>query len=392
MTELLRAPPPGTQETAGTDVIASLSELAEQAGQNPFDMHEHLSSILAGFPQDAGIMFLSTLAACGKSVINQAVAGFTLHRDAALARAAVEALAETARQTPVESSQIDRLVRVRPWLPAVRQGQLDAAIRTMRLNALPPVELPLSRIVKCYVSVCDGTGTRSLFATQRVGSHYRFATAMMKLSGIADALIVPELAKSEMDRIVREMKASVPTTETDLAGATRMLELALADNFTSATLPPFRLVEIAEALGLGQLHPDYATPMEILSGLLSELPPEQTDRSAVARANAEELSNQFEYQWFEAGEALDDLLYPVKGSKQRVAKLMNAYLPERRHFWARQCALSALALHGDETKRHAPWKQLALVGREIASDVPLDRIPLMKQIAEVSVHTFESGL
>ena len=101
---------------------------------------------------------------------------------------------------------------------------------------------------------------------------------------------------------------------------------------------------------------------------------------------------EFKYQWFEAGEALEDLLYPVKGSKQRVAKLMKSYLPERRIFWARLCAISALAMRGDEKTRHSPWKQLALVGRDIASDMPLDQIPLMKQVAEISVRAFESRL
>jgi hypothetical protein len=32
---------------------------------------------------------------------------------------------------------------------------------------------------------------------------------------------------------------------------------------------------------------------------------------------------------------------------------------------------------------------LALVGRDIASGAPLDQIPLMRQIAEVSVQVFE---
>jgi hypothetical protein len=71
---------------------------------------------------------------------------------------------------------------------------------------------------------------------------------------------------------------------------------------------------------------------------------------------------------------------------------MKAYLPERRLFWARQCAISALALRGDEKTRHSPWRQLALVGRDIASDSPLDQMPLMKQVAEISVRAFESRL
>ena len=54
--------------------------------------------------------------------------------------------------------------------------------------------------------------------------------------------------------------------------------------------------------------------MEIINGLLADLPPEQTDATAVAIAHADILDSVFAYQWFEAGEALR-MLYPVKGSQ-----------------------------------------------------------------------------
>jgi len=192
--------------------------------------------------------------------------------------------------------------------------------------------------------------------------------------------------------MVRQLKSSMPAMETDLAGMTRMLGLAIADNFVSGILPPFKLLEVVENVGLGPVLPDHASPMEIISGLLADLPSEQTNPTAVVRAHADILNSELRYQWFEAGEAVEDLLSPVKGSKQRVAKIMKAYLPERRLFWARQCALSALAMRGHEIVRHSPWKQFALVGRDIASDLPLDRIPLIKQIAESSVRAFERQL
>jgi hypothetical protein len=214
---------------------------------------------------------------------------------------------------------------------------------------------------------------------------------MMKLDGVADALILTELPKSEMDDMVRQLKSTTPVVETDLAGVSRMLGLAIADNFTSGNLPPFKLVEVVESLGLGPIHPDRASPLEIITGLLADLPPEQTNPAASARAHADMLDNEFDDQWFEAGEALEELLYPIKGSKQRVAKLMKDYLPGRRPFWARQCAISALAMHGDPKNRHALWRQMALVGRDIASDIPLEQMPLMKRIAKVSVQVFESG-
>jgi len=392
MTEALKAPPPDAEGAGGNDLVASLLELADQARQNPFEVHDYLNSILASFPPEASGMLLCELVAGEKAAIGQAVAGFLLHPDAVLAQSVAAALAASAGKTPVESSLIERLVRMRPWLPEARQAQLDAAIRAMRLNALPPVKPHAPKIIKCFASVCDGSGTRSLFVTQRLGARYQIATVMMKPAGVADAMVVPELSKFDMDDIMRQSKSSVPLMATDVAGIARMLSLALADNFTSGKLPPFKLVEVVESLGLGPLPPDHSSPMDIIAGLLADLPPDQTDSKAVETAHADILDGDFAHQWFEVGEAVEDLLYPVRGSKQRVAKLMKVYLPERRAFWARQCALTALAMHGDEKSRHSPWKQLALVGRDIASDAPLDQIPLMKQVAETSVRAFERRL
>jgi hypothetical protein len=392
MAEALQTAPPGTQAVSENDIVSSLLEIAGQAGQNPFDIYEHVSSLLASLPSEAGGMLLHALMAGKSAVIAQAVAGFVLHPNAVLAQAAADALAASAKTTPVESSSIERLVRLRPWLPPARQAHLDATIRAMRLNALPPSKTELPKLIKCYVSVCDGSGTQSLFVTQRAGARYQVATVMTKPAGVADAMVLADLSKSEIDNMVRQMKSSILTVETDVAGIARMLGLAIAGNFTSGNPPPFKLVEVAESLSLGPVHPDPASPVEIIAELLSDVPPEQQDAAAVARAHADMLDSEFKYQWFDAGEAIEDLLYPVRDFKQRVATLMKDYLPERRSFWARQCAISALALRGDEKARHSLWKQLALVGRDIASDVPIDRIPLMKQVAEISVEAFESRL
>ena len=247
MAEALQAAPPDTQAVGENSIISALLEVADQVGQNPFDVHEHVNSLLAGFPVEASVMLLLALVAGKKPVIDQAVVGFVLHADAVLAQSVAEALAASATKSPVESSLIERLVRIRPWLPQTRHARLDATMRAMRLNALPPVKTELPKVIKCYVSVCDGSGTRSLFVTQRVGAHYQIASVMMKLAGVADAMVLPELPKSGMDDIVRQMKTSMPVTETDLAGIHRMLALALADNFASGNPPPFKLVEVVES-------------------------------------------------------------------------------------------------------------------------------------------------
>ena len=76
MAEALQAAPPDTQGVTGNDIVSSLLEIADQAGQNPFDVYEYMNSLLAGFPPEASVMLLFELIAGKKAVIDQAVAGF----------------------------------------------------------------------------------------------------------------------------------------------------------------------------------------------------------------------------------------------------------------------------------------------------------------------------
>lgn len=371
----------------GDDLPSLLSEILQNLESSPFDIHEFMSSLLAAFPAEAYDNLLSALAALCRPEVNQAVAGFVAHSDANVARAAIDALCALAGRAPVESLLVERLVQMRPWLPQARQVQLDTAIKALRPHASPPQVRALAELVECYASVCDGSGTNSASISQRAGKHYRFASVMMKPSGISEVVVIPELSKTEIGRLIREMRSAIPTSKTDAAGISRLLRLALADNAATASLPPFRLIEVVESLGLPLLHADHASASELIEELLAGLPQEQTDASAVAKAHADLLNEEFVEQWFEAGEALEDLLRPIGSFAQRVTAVMTTYLPPRRQFWARQCAVSALAMRADAG--NSRWKRLALVGRDIASDLPLERIPLMRSIAAASVHAFD---
>lgn len=372
------------------DLPSLLLEILQNLESSPFDIHEFVSSLLAAFPAEAYDNLLSALAALCRPEVSLALAGFVAHSDAKVARAAVDVLRALAGRAPVESLLVERLVQMRPWLPQARQVQLDSAIKALRPHAAPPQVRILAELVECYASVCDGSGTNSASISQRTGNHYRLASVMMKPSGISEVMVIPELSKTEIGHLLREMRSAVPTSKTDTAGVSRLLRLALAGNAATGSLPPFRLIEVVESLGLPPLHADHASASEIIEELLAGLPKEQTNASAVAKAHADLLNEEFVGQWFEAGEALEDLLRPIGSFPQRVTAVMTTYLPPRRQYWARQCAVSALAMRADTG--NSRWKRLGLVGRDIASDLPLERIPLMRSIAATSVHAFDSQM
>jgi hypothetical protein len=371
------------------DMVSTLLQLAEMVDDNPFDLHDQLEGLLASLPAAAAGEFLAANLVGRSPLVDQAMLGFALHADDEIAKATIRALASRAVREPTPSLQIERLVRMRPWLGPERQSEIDAAVRAMRMNALPPAHTEPAKVAKCLASICDGSGARSLFATSRSGWSHRIATLMIKVDGIAEAIILPEMRKSEMDEFARSLKSSVPTASTDLVGFARLLRLGVADNLESGRAPPFKLVEAAEMLGLGPLTPDPTPPGEIIAALLAESPSHRVDAAAAHRAR-ERVIEVVGDSWFEAGEAVEEALYPVRGRDRRVARLMQDFLPERRAYWTRQCAISALALRGLDAAPQPASTQLAIVGRDLASEAPLADLPLMRHIAETSVTAFES--
>ena len=385
---------PELQDVSEGDILAPLREVMGQAEEDPFEAYEFIRSMLATFPAEYGLVLLNELIFSQNNSLNNALIGFFLHEDVSFAQSVATGLAQTSTQSACQSLTIERLVRMRPWLPDERQEQLDNLIKAMRKNALPPAQTTQPKTIKCFASMCDGAGVSTIMVTQRVGKSYQMCSVMIKATGVTEVLVFRDLPKSQMDIFVRKLKSSMPTSETDVAQISRLIALAIADNLRSKTLPPFRLVEVCECLELGSVRPDHTSPSDIFLELLSELPPAETNEEAIKIAHVAILDAELTDNWFEAGENVENLLYPIRGRQRRVEKLLKSFLPERRSFWARQCALSALALRGNKKARVSDslWKLLVLVGRDIAAEVPLDKIPLMKQIAEMTVQAFEAQM
>ena len=388
----LESGPVDESGAGGSDLVTSMLTLVQEAEFDAFELYEHVNSLLAGFPAEASVMLIGGLVGGDRPIINAGLAGFLLHKNREIARATAEALAASSKRAPVESALVERLLLMRPWLAPERQAFLDTAVKAMRLNAQPPAKREQASTPECLVSVRDGSGAQSLFVSQKLRSRFGVVIVMTKSVGVAEAVVMADLPKAALNEIVGQMKASVPMMKTDIAGLARVLALALADNLKSGSPPPFKLVQAVECLGLGHVHPDHSSSAEILDGLLADLPEEQTAPDAVAKAHAELSDSCFMDQWFEAGEALDEALGPVKGEQRRIAKMLKDYLPARRDFWARQCALTALAMRSEDCKLRPTWIEVALVGRDVAGDTPIEEMPFMKRVAEASVEAFEAQL
>ena len=93
--------------------------------------------------------------------------------------------------------------------------------------------------------------------------------------------------------------------------------------------------------------------------------------------------------WFEAGEAVEGLLRPLRTRKRRIEAVSAQLLPARRSFWGERCVWMAATLKESAEDGDSTWSDFALVARDLLGERPLDAIPLATRIASATVEAFE---
>jgi hypothetical protein len=326
--------------------------------------------------------------------VREAALGFALSPDPAVSSAALVAIAQQGRAGLVSNRVVDRLVRMRPWLSERRRAKIDTAVRALRPKTASPVPLARWEIRSVLASLCDGAGAQSLFALTKRGRRFALASLLVKTEvGVADVWVREGMTKAEADALIAQIVAASEAVEVSIALLERRLADALAINVACDLPPPFGLLQVAETLGLGPLHPESISPLAMVEALLAELPPERTSTAAAQSAHRASAEWEQKYEtvatWFEAGGAVEDLLRPLRTRKRRIEAVSTQLLPARRTFWAERCAWMAATLKEGADEGDNTWSEFALVARDLAGESLLDGIPLARRIAAATVEAFE---
>jgi len=369
-------------------------ELAAELDNDPFAIYAELASTAAAFPAGHQASMAGALSGSDNEAVREAALGFALSPDPAVSSAALVAITQQGRAGLVSNRVVDRLVRMRPWLSERRRTRIDTAVRALRPKTASPVPLTRWEIRSVLASLCDGAGAQSLFALTKRGRRFALASVLIKTEvGVADAWVGEGMAKAEADALIAQIVAAAEAVEVSIAFLERRLADALAINVACDRPPPFGLLQIAETLGLGPLHPKSISPLAMVEALLAELPPERTSTAAAQSAHRASAEWEQKYEtvatWFEAGGAVEDLLRPLRTRKRQIEAVSTQLLPGRRTFWAERCAWMAATLKEEADEGDNTWNEFALVARDLAGESFLDGIPLARRIAAATVEAFE---
>lgn len=378
------------------DLAEQLAPLAEALDQDPFAIYSELSATGAAFPSEHRAAMAAELATATTPAVRDAALGFLLDGDPAPGVAMLEALVAHSRTHPAPSRLVERLISLRPWLPSARQARLDAAIRALRANTAAPAPAPRIEVTRLLASLCDGAGAQSLFALLKTGRRFTLASVLIKADvGVADAWVRNDMPKREADGIIAQITGATEAVTVPMGFVQARLADALACNLSRRSPPPFGLLQVTEALGMGILQPAEISPTALAAQLLTDLPPDQTgpDATRAAHVDAADWPERFETvaSWFEAGEAVEALLRPIPSRRKRIEAVLTRHLPGRRIFWAERCAWMAATLKDSASEDDAAWRSFALVARSLASGEPLSDVALFDVIAETTVDAYAAN-
>jgi hypothetical protein len=131
----------------------------------------------------------------------------------------------------------------------------------------------------------------------------------------------------------------------------------------------------------------------LVEALITDLPSARTDTVAAQAAHQASVSCERTFEtlasWFEAGEAVQKILQPLRTRKRRIEAVSDQLLPTRREFWAERCAWMAATLKEGAVEGDDTWCDFALVARDLVGQRPLAEIPLAARIAVETVEAFE---
>jgi hypothetical protein len=366
-----------------TEHIAKLALRAVERIDDPFELYDAVSSNMAAFPTKFRIALATSLVVARKSVVRMAAVGFVVHPEEELARAVIKTFPFSAPPSAAEDAVVARLTRVAAWLAPGRLELAEAAFGAMRSSSRA-TPAAAERDVQFLASSHDGSGSNSMMACVKSGKRFAILSVLIKSQGVIEVLEYGDLDRGHADRLMGLMGSSSPVLNISADGAAELLALALGRNISARSPPPFRFVQFCEAVGWADLRPDPSSASQICKRLLEG---SRIAKPAV-RTSTDVCYSPYVESWFEAGEAVGELLRGMKSRKLAADKLLREYLPSRRQFWARLCATSALVFRRRAGAPNAAWKEFALVGRDIASETPIEQIPLMVQIAARTAGVF----
>jgi hypothetical protein len=370
-----------------------MDELAGMVS-SPFDVVTTLKGSGAMLPAALRGFLAIELALSPHQMLRDTVPLLLLDDDAAVRMAAARALEQTAHPDTLSPDALRRAIVVRNWIPTADRPALDAAIRKARLAGVEIGAWPApNRDLELYASTIDGSGAQSVLAASRVAKKGVLVGVLLRHgAGVIDAWADQDLARGKINKLLREAQMSAPSTRVDHVFVDRMVQHAIGTSVERSAVPPAALLEIAEILGGTEWKDRRIDIKNEADRLFEALDPADRTPAGIAAGFARGLEwtakDEVFGTWFEDGPQVREALAKLPRTDRAglTAVVITDVLPATRADWTERFLVWAMwGEAAADSKQRAKARDLVLVAHALASDDPLDAIPIMGVIAAQTV-------
>ena len=368
------------------------TEIVKQLNGDVFAIHEMLHENAETVPEDMRDRIVMATFGDKEPALREAALGFLLNGSKLTRSKLIEMIELAAPHGLVSPVMLRRVIAMRHLLPKNDHKKLEKAIKACRKAKVTYASWPRSTLRQVLASGIDGAGALTILAIiEDAKGKLAFAGILMKQGiGIRDAWVRRDVTEAELSELINHITDTIEIAPSTVDYAEIMIRHFLNVNADSGVMPPFILMQFAEAVGLKELKPVRQPVDDLIVDLCNGIDRKQLSKTAINRALRESANWPDDYPaletWFEDNITKTVGTKPGQRKKQ-INVLLAGPLQSRRRRYAEMIAWTALWL------KHQPdnsdWQSFAIVARELLGERSLKEFGIMQVVADISLTVSE---
>lgn len=290
---------------------------------------------------------------------------------------------------------LDRMVRVRNWLPEKVQRSVDKLIRNARKKIAPGNSaINPAPVMEAWMSIVDGSGAQGVMVmvqNPKAPEMFRLVCFVFKEAvGIVDVTVSPADTKKRLSQIVkmgRQQAGVFEKVSVDLVK--KQIPLFIALNLSSKTSTGPELIRAMELLGIENWNPK---PTDIKSLFTEYSKDSGLSRPPAAREIADVQMRSSKWpdtpvgdSWLISG-PVESVIEPGDSADKSLLAACDKYLASEKPLWQeRMQRMSIWASQCDNKKWQKQARDFAVVSWLLEQDISVRDIKLMARVAERSL-------
>jgi len=382
------------------DAVPLAQELSASGGDGPYGLAEAMLKHFALAPDaESQLATLSHIAQTAElEDLRDMAVLMLLNPDEEARRGTPEILEAHFDRGLVTPAGLWRMIVMRNWLPEEERPPLDHLIKCSRVARIECASVAKRQPVKLRASAIDRTLGQALWFM--VGGDEGWSLGHLMVDGrfgVREVSVVPWGSYSETLAEIREMNREIHSFDMNVDYLGLVVRHFLAVSAQSGDAPPLGLLQMAEALGVGDWSASSVDPATAIAELVGEINPRQFTDRAMGKTLAESaewatrdgLTAMWSLQEESVVELLRQRLGPphswIDQAEAVPALLLEEHFEPRREDWIERFLWAALFLK-HMAKPKPVWKKFLIVAWALHErNEPLASVSVLRELAHATL-------